>query len=85
MKKPKRKPVRHPSPKAIAVVDPYAHVEMPHRINLEAYYSKEIDVMYKWCEDTFTVGTFRKIGIWPAYMCFVRDKDAMFFTLRWSR
>lgn len=63
----------------------YYHIDMPHKVSLGEYYTKEIVVMAQWCKQTFTEGTWRCVEYFPGQMCFVNGSDALMFTLRWTK
>ena len=63
----------------------YKHVHMPHMVSLAVFYTKEILEMTEWCAATFTDGTWRCSESFPGNMHFLREQDALMFTLRWTK
>jgi hypothetical protein len=60
-------------------------VEMPYRVSLENFYTKELLDMEHWCTATFKPYTWHKAFTFPGYMYFVKQSDATMFQLRWIK
>ena len=84
MKKPKKKQVK--PPKDSLIIDyGRTRVIMPYRVSLIEYYEAELLLIDKWCEQTFKLDTWRRGGLFPGYIYFIKASDATMFLLRWGR